>query len=185
MVLSIRECQIKRSGHNVEVMSPLIGRAELRVRVSSFVGANDVVADLWRLSEHYRLVLPGDISGRVISCKDHDRVIKLNYGDVFLVLDEAPLDSRAKPEAIVKEADNSIPITSPMDGMFYLSSSPECEAFVKVGDEIEPGQTIGLIEVMKSFYPLKFDGEKTKTVASIAVKNGQPISIGTVLFRVK
>ena len=48
-------------------------------------------------------------------------------------------------------ADNLITIKSPMIGTFYRSSSPDKPAFVNVGDEIEPGKVVCIIEAMKLF----------------------------------
>ncbi len=76
-------------------------------------------------------------------------------------------------------------ITAPMDGLLYLSPSPDEPPFVTVGDEIKPGQTIGLIEVMKSFYPFKFSGKTTAHITSINVKTATPVQAGEKVFEWK
>lgn len=46
-------------------------------------------------------------------------------------------------------------INSPMPGVFYRRPDPDEELFVEVGDEVEQGETIGLVEVMKNFHDIE------------------------------
>lgn len=73
-------------------------------------------------------------------------------------------------------------IDAPMDGMFYLSPTPNDPPFVKIGDEIAPGQTVGLIEVMKSFYPLIYKGSNKAKITGINVQNASPVTCGNKLY---
>ncbi len=74
------------------------------------------------------------------------------------------------------------PVSSPMAGIFYLSSSPSSTPFVKVGDVVTVGQTIGLIEAMKVFneIPSPFTG----TVLQILVESGGLVQPGDVILRI-
>lgn len=76
-------------------------------------------------------------------------------------------------------------IIAPMDGLLYLSSAPGNPPFIQVGDRIEPGQTVGLIEVMKSFYPIKYLGDKKATIIQVAITHASPVTAGTKLFSIK
>ncbi|HTA46021.1 MAG TPA: acetyl-CoA carboxylase biotin carboxyl carrier protein [Bryobacteraceae bacterium] len=74
-------------------------------------------------------------------------------------------------------------ITSPIVGTFYQSPSPGTPAFVKIGDTVETGQTVGIIEAMKLMNAIESDaaGEIVKRF----VENGQPIEYGQSLFAVR
>jgi acetyl-CoA carboxylase biotin carboxyl carrier protein len=71
-------------------------------------------------------------------------------------------------------------LLSPMTGLFYRSASPEAPSFVEAGDEVEQGQTVGLIEAMKVFseIPADIDG----IVVRILVENGALVTQGEPLM---
>ena len=64
-------------------------------------------------------------------------------------------------------------VTSPMVGTFYRSASPDSKAFVEVGQSINVGDTICIIEAMKMFNQIEAD--KAGVVKSILCENGQPV----------
>ena len=70
-------------------------------------------------------------------------------------------------------------VTSPMVGTVYLAQAPEDPPFVKAGDAVREGQTLLLIEAMKTFNEVK--APRTGTLQSIAVASGQPVEFGEVL----
>lgn len=70
-------------------------------------------------------------------------------------------------------------ITSPLPGMFYRSPGPDKEPFIRVGDKIEPGQVVGLVEVMKQFSEIR--SEVSGIAVSIEVENGATVNPGTTL----
>jgi acetyl-CoA carboxylase biotin carboxyl carrier protein len=74
-------------------------------------------------------------------------------------------------------------ITSPIVGTFYRSSSPTAEPFIKVGDNIETGQTLCIVEAMKLMNEIQSD--INGTVAKILVENAQPVEYGQPLFGIK
>lgn len=67
-------------------------------------------------------------------------------------------------------------IPSPLPGVFYRRPSPDQDEFVREGDEISEGQTIGLIEVMKNFTELK--ATAAGTVTSFLVEDSAEVSVG-------
>jgi acetyl-CoA carboxylase biotin carboxyl carrier protein len=71
-------------------------------------------------------------------------------------------------------------VLSPMVGTFYRSPSPEAEAFVKVGDTINAGDTLCIIEAMKMMNQIEAD--VSGKVLSIEAESGEPIEFGQVLF---
>lgn len=89
----------------------------------------------------------------------------------------APAPAAATPAA---EAASGDPVTSPMVGTAYLSPAPEADPFVKVGDSVKKGQTILIVEAMKTMnqIPAPRDGK----IASIRVEDAQPVEFGEVLL---
>ena len=76
-----------------------------------------------------------------------------------------------------------IEITSPMVGTFYRAAAPGEEPFVEVGNNVQVGQTICILEAMKLMNEIEseFDAE----IVEILVENGTPVEFGQVLMRVK
>lgn len=74
-------------------------------------------------------------------------------------------------------------IKSPMVGTFYASSSPDKEAFVKVGDKVKKGQVICIVEAMKLMNEIEseFEGE----IVEVCAKNEDIIEYGMPLFKIK
>jgi len=72
-------------------------------------------------------------------------------------------------------------VTAPMIGTFYASPSPGELAFVEVGDRVEAGQVIGIIEAMKIMNEITAD--RDGTVAALLVDNGQAVEYGSPLIR--
>ncbi|MBX5445717.1 acetyl-CoA carboxylase [Sphaerobacter sp.] len=71
-------------------------------------------------------------------------------------------------------------IKSPLPGVFYRRPNPESEPYVKEGDRIEAGTTIGLVGVMKSFHEIKADSGGV--VVRFLVENEEPIRVGQDLL---
>ncbi|HEV2127379.1 MAG TPA: acetyl-CoA carboxylase biotin carboxyl carrier protein [Thermomicrobiales bacterium] len=72
-------------------------------------------------------------------------------------------------------------ITAPMIGTFYAAPSPGEEPFVQVGDEVEVGQVVGIIEAMKIMNEIVAD--RPGMVAEILVENAQAVEYGSPLVR--
>lgn len=91
----------------------------------------------------------------------------------------APAAEQAAPAA---EVSGNI-ITSPIVGTFYASPSPEKPAFVKVGDTVNAGDVVCIIESMKLMNEI--NSEFSGKVAEIYVKDGQPVEYGQKLMRIE
>jgi acetyl-CoA carboxylase biotin carboxyl carrier protein len=84
----------------------------------------------------------------------------------------APAGGRDLPDGHVVKA--------PMVGTFYASATPEAAAFVKVGQQVKAGDTLGIIEAMKMFNQIEAD--VSGTVVAILVNNGQPVEFDEPMF---
>ena len=71
-------------------------------------------------------------------------------------------------------------ITSPMVGTFYSAASPGTKPFVSVGDVVEEGDVVCIVEAMKMMNEIKSDF--SGTVTSVLVENSEPVEFGQALF---
>jgi acetyl-CoA carboxylase biotin carboxyl carrier protein len=85
-------------------------------------------------------------------------------------------------QAPVAAADEHI-IKSPIVGTFYAGPSPDAGPFVRVGDFVEAGQTVCIIEAMKLMNEI--EAEISGEVARVLVENGQPVEYGEPLFALR
>jgi acetyl-CoA carboxylase biotin carboxyl carrier protein len=71
-------------------------------------------------------------------------------------------------------------VASPMVGTFYEAPGPGTEAFVKIGDRVEVGDTLCIIEAMKMMNQI--EAEVAGTIKAIHAQNGEPVEFGQILF---
>ena len=71
-------------------------------------------------------------------------------------------------------------VKSPMVGTFYRSATPGAKPFVEIGDEVQEGSTLCIIEAMKLMNEIEAD--KSGVVKAILTENGQPVEFGQPLF---
>ncbi|MDR2011618.1 MAG: acetyl-CoA carboxylase biotin carboxyl carrier protein [Rhodanobacter sp.] len=86
----------------------------------------------------------------------------------------------AAPKPATNDVPNGHVVKAPMVGTFYASPNPEAPAFVKVGQAVKVGDTLGVIEAMKMFNQIEAD--VSGTVLEILVGNGQPVEFDEPLF---
>lgn len=84
------------------------------------------------------------------------------------------------PQPMVREEKQ---IRSPMVGVAYLTKDEQSPAFVKVGDRVTVGQTVCLIEAMKTFNPIKAD--KAGVITDILIESGSPVEYNQPLFNIE
>ena len=88
----------------------------------------------------------------------------------------APSDGASKPAP----PPNVKRVTAPLTGVFYRSSSPDAEPFVTIGDRVENGAVLCILEAMKLFNEIQSD--YAGTIARIIPENGELVSQGDELF---
>ena len=91
----------------------------------------------------------------------------------------------ANPDADAGQDPASLPgaVTSPMVGTAYLSPEPGAESFVAVGDKVSEGQTLMIVEAMKTMNHIP--SPKSGTVKRILVEDGAPVEFGAPLMIVE
>jgi acetyl-CoA carboxylase biotin carboxyl carrier protein len=107
--------------------------------------------------------------------------IPLAEGKPFTAAAAAP-QTVATPPPSSEEEELHI-IVSPIVGTFYRSPDPSSDPFVKIGDHVEAGQTLCIIEAMKLMNEIQSD--TNGKIAKVFVENGQPVEYGQQLFGLK
>ena len=89
-----------------------------------------------------------------------------------------------QPEAAKPAAEPSVPeghhVTSPMVGTFYEAPTPGAKSFVEVGQQVNAGDTLCIIEAMKMLNQIEAD--QSGVIKARLVENGQPVEFGQALF---
>jgi acetyl-CoA carboxylase biotin carboxyl carrier protein len=93
---------------------------------------------------------------------------------------QAPSAPHQAPSAAQEETGKFI--TAPMVGTFYAQPSPDKPAFVKVGDKVDAGTVVCIIEAMKVMNEVK--AGVSGTVTEVLISAGQPVEFGTKLFKI-
>ena len=117
-----------------------------------------------------------------IEIADKDSRIRVVRGG-FVATAVMPIAAAVAPVAVPVVQDVAAhpgAVASPMVGVAYLSPEPGLPAFVTVGQQVTAGQTLLLIEAMKTFNQIK--APKAGTVARILVQTGAPVEYGEVLI---
>ena len=97
-----------------------------------------------------------------------------------------PAGGNSASEAQATEAakpDRSVAITSPMVGTFYRAPAPDADPYVEVGDMVEVGQTVCIVEAMKLMNEI--EAEARGRVVQILVENSHPVEFGQKLFLIE
>jgi acetyl-CoA carboxylase biotin carboxyl carrier protein len=95
---------------------------------------------------------------------------------------QSPAPSAAVPKAAVADASHTL-VKSPIVGTYYDAPSPDAPPFVKVGDAVEPGQVLCIIESMKLMNEI--EAEMAGTLVHKLVENGRPVEYGEALFAIR
>jgi len=92
-----------------------------------------------------------------------------------------PQVQESAPAPATPAADERLlPIVSPMVGTFYRAPAPDADPYVEMGDRVDVGQTVCIVEAMKLMNEI--ESEVRGRVAKISLENGQPVEYGQVLF---
>jgi acetyl-CoA carboxylase biotin carboxyl carrier protein len=167
------------------------GRVELRApspglwrgaSVGALIRPDDEIGALEILGVEHRVLAPAGALGVVLAGKHESELTRrpVDYGASLLLLDPDALGAAAiAPEQRVGAAvggAGKLLFVSPSSGRFYQRAAPDRPAFVEPGQILERGQTIGLLEVMKTFTRINYDDPKlparAKVVALLAIDQG-------------
>lgn len=107
----------------------------------------------------------------------HIRLVKDGDGGIRPSAPAAPVLA-ATPDPVASQGHA---IVAGLTGTFYRAPSPDAPPFLEIGDRVEEGQTIGLLEAMKMLNPVEAD--RAGIVTAITAENGALVTRGAVLIR--
>jgi len=168
----------------VALTAPSVGIFCPTVDEGEVVTAGQEVGTLEVLGVRYALRVPPEVLGRVTARAGGGRArAPVEFGEVLLTLAvgsavgisaPASINVRAKPESELR-------FVAPMSGRFYGRPAPTDEPFVAPGAEVTHGQTVGLLEVMKTFNRLVYQGDdvpETAIVDAVVPADGDDVVCG-------
>lgn len=133
--------------------------------------------DIRKIKKLIDLMIESDL--QAIEVKEGDQAISLTRRTPVVASAAVPVIS-APETPIVKSSRGAIE-TAPMVGVFYVAANPGEAPFVKVGQTISAGETLGIIEAMKIMNPI--EATQSGVIEEILVKNGDVVQFGQPLFR--
>ncbi|SNS75114.1 acetyl-CoA carboxylase biotin carboxyl carrier protein [Geodermatophilus saharensis] len=139
--------------------------------------------------------LPGPL--RRLTVRSGDRSVEVEWAaDVVVAPAAAPAAAPASgalqavtpaaatapesPAAAPEVPEGTVPVRAPLVGTFYTAPSPGAEPFVRVGDEVEAGQTLGIVEAMKLMNPIVADS--AGVVTEVRVGDAESVEYDQVLL---
>lgn len=135
--------------------------------------------DLTKIKDLIKLMEDHDLTA--FELEDSGFKVRLEKGgtpeQVIAAAPPVAIEEKA-PEKIVAEETEEI--SAPMVGTFYKSPSPDADAFVKVGDSVDEGTVVCIIEAMKVMNQIK--AEKSGVIQRILVEDASPVEFGQGLF---
>lgn len=143
------------SEHNLEEFE--YSRGDLRIRLKK-PGSNAVVV----APRPAEIIVPGAVAAAAPASKE---------------------SAEAAAEADLRGGEDMFLVKSPIVGTFYASPSPGAEAFVKIGNHVDAGQTLCIVEAMKLMNEI--ESEVSGEVLRIFAENGQPVEYGQPLFGIR
>ncbi|MEQ1667228.1 MAG: acetyl-CoA carboxylase biotin carboxyl carrier protein [Sulfuriferula sp.] len=125
-------------------------------------------------------ITEGEEKVRIASISAHQQPVYMSAPSYAAPAAPAPVAVAATPAEVVPAVIAGHTIKSPMVGTFYRSSSPGAKAFAEVGQQVNAGETLCIIEAMKLLNEIESD--HSGVIKAILVENGQPVEYGEPLF---
>jgi acetyl-CoA carboxylase biotin carboxyl carrier protein len=174
-------------GESSDLLAPSVGVFTPAVIEGELVSAGQVVGTIDVLGVMRELTVPEGVAGRVTQRVGGGRSrVPVQYGDALFAISTASMgDVTARTSAVSADSQGAPSFVAPMSGRFYSRPSPTEPPFVAVGDTVQQGQTVGLLEVMKTFNRLVYQGDalpERAKVERIVPKEGDDVVRGDVIL---
>lgn len=173
----------------IEVRAPAVGLWREAPAPGTLVRPGDAIGRIEVLGVLHRVIAPAHARGIVVAPADEIPARQaLGHGQAMLVLDPEAAAGVVAEDAAVVEAGTAAegPVfRAPTSGRFYGRPGPDRPAFVEVGDEITVGQTVCLLEVMKTFNRVSYGGKgvpERARVKAVVPADEDDLSAGDVIL---
>jgi acetyl-CoA carboxylase biotin carboxyl carrier protein len=180
------------SGGRVEVCAPAVGLYRDAPSRGAMVLAGARVGELEILGELVRVDAPDGATGIVVAHGDGAKLARrpVGFGDVLFVVDPNAASGvvHETKQAEVASAFAGLVLRAPSSGRYYARPAPGEAPFVSAGDVVTAGQTIAILEVMKTFNRVTYGGEglpERARVKRIVPENEADVDAGDVLLELE
>jgi biotin carboxyl carrier protein len=185
-------------GGALRILAPAVGWWSEIPHHGALLGPGSPIGRLYQLNRRFRLVLPDGASGRLSDGLPAHRVVAVEHGQLLFRL--APVRTDGLEDIGDDEhatfghpSGADLPpgtraIVSPTDGVFYRKSAPGAPAFVELGQKIRVGHAVGLVEVMKTFNQILYEGPgfpDQAEVVEVRAEEAEEVRAGQVLVVVR
>jgi acetyl-CoA carboxylase biotin carboxyl carrier protein len=176
-------------GGSSDLLAPTVGVFTSKVTEGVMVCAGQTVGTIDILGVRWELTVPDGVAGRVTKRVGGGRSrVPVGYGAALLTVSTASMEPIvATGFPVGGETSTTLSFVAPMSGRFYSRPSPTESPFISAGDTVQRGQTIGLLEVMKTFNRLVYQGNslpERATVEVIVPSEGDDVVRGDVILLV-
>lgn len=152
------------------------------------------LGELEVLGARYRLIVPASAHGVVIAVGDPERRLArrpVEYGEALITLDTelgANSHGASTTKGPMENPSGALTFSAPMSGRYYARPAPDAEAFVQIGGVIEVGQSVAVLEVMKTFNRVQYGGAgmpQRARILAILAQDGEDVRSGDPLFEIE
>lgn len=184
------EVLVRREGERTLLCAPEVGWFTRALPRNTPVGHGTAVGVIATLGRARELVLPAGVAGRIVSRRPERVHEPVGWGTTLYEL--APIEAaggaEAAAEAAAASADGAV-FRAPYSGRFWQRPAPQDPPFVRAGDRIAVGQTVGLIEVMKTFTHLAYTADgglpESARIVRVLAGDGDEVSEDDPLIEVE
>lgn len=171
-----------------DVCAPRVGLYAQAPRRGTHLGPGNRAGNLVVLDRPFRLVMPDGVRGYVATSRPEAKHLPVAVGDRLFRLRRAADEGIAVEEEAAEGPGRAegLVFRAPQAGRYYRRPEPGAEPFVEEGAELNVGQPVGLLEVMKTFNPLRYEaGGEMPTSARLVeflVEDGVDLEEGQPIF---
>lgn len=182
--------KLERDGSLVHLLCPTVGHWREAPDEGSLIRPGSTLGFISTLGVLHRVVAPAGAVG-VVTAREGNVSAPgyVAYGDALLTLDLKAAAGSVASAAAESEVDaGGLAFRSPLSGRFYLRPAPDQPPFVSPGDVVKVGQTVALLEVMKTFNRLTYGGDgmpETAKVVAVIPENESDLAQGDVILRLE
>lgn len=168
------------------LLSPTVGLWHDRPALKTSIRPGQSIGTLEQLGVRSPLIAPDGAHGLLAGPGDPRCIVPVEYGQILFRLE--PGASAAAPSSLARaaasESEHMLFFRAPLSGRFYDRPSPDAVPFVQNGAHIRQGQSVGLMEVMKTFHRVTYAGPfpVEATVLRMLVGNGDDVAAGDPIF---
>jgi len=176
-----------REGDSSDLLAPCVGIFIPAVAKGQLVSPGQRLGIIEVLGVRQPLLVPEGVTGRVSRREgEGSSRVAVQYGDALFTIARASLAGEtAVPSEGLADEKGALAFLAPMSGRYYGRPSPTEPPFIAEGDLVDTGQTIGLLEVMKTFNRLVYQGDGLPAralVEKIVPGDGDDVARGDVIL---